>query len=189
MTLTNLFRALSYAVYSSVYTGVCNLLRYLPDSVYGCLLPMMFSVNTMGAMERGPCVYLVNYSEPKSDRLALGSTSNVVTSSPEEAIEIAGRLGIPIQTVVCYYSREYFYSGWVYPQPYQLVYEYGDVDVKEEREYHVYFFDKMSSRPSVRLYENSDDQCHSLWATFLFVYLLMSYQPLFIVAAIVSLIF
>ena len=186
MTFTQLFCSVAYAFDVVLYTGMCHLLRFLPDSFYSYLLPMLFSVNVMGSMEKGDCVYLVNHSDPFSDNLAISSSCNYVTTSPEEALEISESLEIPIQTIVCYYSREYFSEGWVYPQPYELVYEYGAVEEagsKTAKEYHEYFFDKMSSRPSVRLYEPPEEQSGLLFMALmcsrysvLLVYLLLRYQ-------------
>jgi hypothetical protein len=183
MVFTKLLCSVTYALDVLLYTGMCNLMMYLPDSVCALLLPLMFSMNTIGSPERWQCVYLVNYNEPISNMLAFGASPNYVTSSVSEAIEISESLEIPIQPVVCYYSREYFSEGWAYPQPYELVYEYGEIGVKTEKEYNDYFFEKMGSRPSPRLYEQTEEEWRMLLIallcsrySMLLVYLLLRYQ-------------
>jgi hypothetical protein len=75
-----------------VYTGMCNLLKFLPDAVYTYVLPLMFSVNRMGSQEKGGCIYLVNYNNSMSNSLAFGTSGNYVTSSVREALERAKEL-------------------------------------------------------------------------------------------------
>jgi hypothetical protein len=109
---------------------------------------------------------------------------------------------IPIQTVVCHRTADYFVGSWVFPQPFELVYEYGEVgEAKTATEYREYFMEKMINRPSVRLYYPDLDQSRLMLVallcsrySFVLVYLLLRYQwynrmcfqNLLIVAAIVG---
>lgn len=155
-----LLNSVTYALDTILYTMAVMVSSYLPEAADRWVVRQLFTMNKMGAMERGDCIYLMNRCTAVDEKLLFDEKPERVTCNVSEAVEMARETGLPIQTIVNYYSKEYFRADLVYPQPYELVYEFGEVSVKEEKEYDRYFFERLASRPSVRLYEPSYD--HSL---------------------------
>jgi hypothetical protein len=173
----------SYSLDVLIYSSVVWAASYLPDWIQYRLYHLLFTVDSIGSQEKGDCVFLVNYSHPISNRLLFETEDKCITTSTEEALRMAEERGCKIQTVLCYQSRDYFVGGWVYPQPFELIYEYGEVGIKTENEYREYFFEKLTSRPGARLYYPDLEQSRLLFVALLcskysmvMVYLLLRYQ-------------
>ena len=183
MFLASMLNYVCSVMDSLIYTALVCLMRTVSYPVESRLLRQLFTVETYGSREKGKCVFLVNRLHRVSTRLAFASPPRYLTEDPEQAVAWANETGYPIQAVVSYGVREYFDGWWVTPQPFPLVYEYGEVGVKTVREYAQYFFDKLGSRPSVRLYDPENERSRlvllallcSRWPV-LSVYLLLRYQ-------------
>ena len=198
--------SISYTLDAMIYTGMVGLISYMPETWKHDLYHLLFTVETLGAQEKSECVYLLNFSHPVNNHIMFKSVEDkLITNSIESAIALSQEKGIPIQTVVCHRSSNYFVGSWVFPQPFELVYEYGEVgEAKTEAEYREYFMQKMLSRPSTRLYHPDMEQSRLMLIAFLcskyslvLVYLLLRYQwynrvcfqNLLILAAIAGMLF
>lgn len=175
--------SITYTFDTFLYTLAVTISSYLPDAIDRWVVRQLFTTNTMGSMERGDCIYLTNRCTKVDEKLLFDKRPRYLMTSAREALDIARETGLPIQTIVSYYSKEYFLSDMVCPQPYELVYEYGEVGVKDEKDYERYFFDRLSARPSISLYDPSLDNTYLIIVSLLcsrvsmvLMYMLLRYQ-------------
>lgn len=153
-----------------LYTGVVYLSSWLPYQLEAFVLKGLFTVETSGAQETGECVFLLSHDHRVTRRLLFSEKREHITSSVEQALKWSKELDLPIQTVMCHHVEDYFSSGvssgvngggsnwmerlkplgWITPQPYALVYQYGTLSASESvGDYQLAF---LQSRQGYRVY-------------------------------------
>ena len=165
-----------------LYTGVVYLATYLPYQVESVVLKNLFVVETSGLQEKSECVFLLSHDTRVSRRLLFSEKRKYVTSSAEQAVAWSTELGLPIQTVMCHHSMDYFQAGWVRPQPYCLVYQYGAVN--ESRTIGEYYLELLHPRDGYRVHtpQHNEDAAVLVAALLcsrhpvVMLYLLLRYQ-------------
>ncbi len=159
---------------SVLYTSVVYLSSWLPYQLEAFVLRNLFTVETSGAQETGECVFLLSHDHRVTRRLLFSEKREHITSSVEQALKWSKELDLPIQTVMCHHVEDYFSSaatvnvergvgsggsnwmerlkplGWITPQPYALVYQYGTLNQSESvGDYQLAF---LQSRQGYRVY-------------------------------------
>lgn len=154
-----------------LYTGVVYLSGWLPYQLESFVLKGLFTVETSGAQETGECIFLLSHDHRVTRRLLFSEKREHITSSVEQAVKWSKELDLPIQMVMCHHVEDYFSGGvihprdnwvekamsptstslgWITPQPYALVYQYGALTTDLTiREYQLEF---LQSRQGYRVY-------------------------------------
>lgn len=166
-----------------IYTGLVYVASFLPYQVETFILKSLFTVETIGAQESSECIFLLSHYTPVNRKLLFSEKRQYVTSSIQQALEWEKEFDLPIQTVMCYRSRDYFVDGWVIPRPYELVYQFGEVGTKSIVDYQQEFL-LSDARAGYRLYTPPDQEHVAILVAALLcsrfpvmmLYLLLRYQ-------------
>lgn len=171
---------------SVLYTGIVYTASWLPYQLEAFVLKGLFTVETSGVQESGECVFLLSQDHRVTRRLLFSEKRQYITSSVEEAVRWSKELDLPIQMVMCHHVEDYFErSGvWIKPQPYALVYQYGEVNATVDRSTGEYQLEFLQSRQGYRVYSpNHKEELAMLVAALLcsrhplmMLYFLLRYQ-------------